>query len=68
MARYRAFPMGNLGWSESLLYGERGENLGLADRSVFVYRRTRFRNASILAIADFDRSFGNSVNPCAPPG
>jgi hypothetical protein len=29
---------------------------------------TRFMNASILAVADFDKSFGKSVKPCAPPG
>jgi hypothetical protein len=28
-----------------------------------VYPRTRFRNASIQAVADF----GNGVKPCAPP-
>ena len=32
------------------------------------YPRTEFRNASIRAVAAVDNAFGNSVNPCAPPG
>src|SRR5262249_19003028 len=30
--------------------------------------RTRFRKASVFAVADFERALGNNVKPCAPPG
>jgi hypothetical protein len=59
-ARYRAFAMVTSGRREASCTGVSAGSKG--------HPRTPFRNSSILAVADFDRSFGNSVKPCAPPG
>ena len=48
-----------------------GKSITTPDRSLrtdAAHPRTRLRNTSILACADFDNSFGNSVKPRAPPG
>lgn len=39
----------------------------LCHRAPHSHPSTRFRNASILAVAELERSFGNSVKPCGPP-
>jgi len=49
------------GWCES---GVVSEGVGNA----YPFARTRFRNASIRAVADFARSLGNKVKPCGAPG
>jgi hypothetical protein len=63
-----SFSDGRLGPAGSLLYTERKEFRRGAVLRVQGHPRTPFRNASILSVADFDRSFGKSVKPCAPPG
>src|SRR6516162_5159602 len=40
----------------------------LCHRAPRSHPSTRFRNASILAVAELKRSFGNSVKPWGPPG